>query len=56
MQGTVQHTRPVFHVDMIGNLAYPLAALGVAHSDYADFTHHYVAIGKARGHRPLPDR
>lgn len=37
-------------------MAYPLAAFEVAQGDYADFTHHYVAIGKARGYRPLPDR
>jgi hypothetical protein len=33
---------------------YPMAALEVAQGDYADLHHHYVAIGKARGYRPVP--
>jgi hypothetical protein len=33
---------------------YPLAAFEVAQGDYAEFAHHYVAIGKARGYRPCP--
>ena len=33
---------------------YPVAALEVAQGDYADFAHHYVAIGKARGYSPSP--
>jgi predicted SAM-dependent methyltransferase len=33
---------------------YPLAAMEVAHGNYADFIHHYVAEGKARGYRPMP--
>jgi predicted SAM-dependent methyltransferase len=33
---------------------YPLAAMEVAHGNYADFIHHYVAAGKARGYRPTP--
>jgi hypothetical protein len=33
---------------------YPLAAMEVAYGNYADFTDHYVAIGKARGYRPNP--
>jgi hypothetical protein len=33
---------------------YPLAALEVAQGDYADFEHHFAAIGKARGYRPYP--
>ncbi len=33
---------------------YPLAAFEVAQGDYADFAHHYVAIGKARGYQPYP--
>ena len=31
---------------------YPMAAFEVAQGDYAELTHHYIAIGKARGHRP----
>ena len=31
-----------------------MAALEVAQGDYADLHHHYVAIGKARGYRPVP--
>lgn len=34
---------------------YPLAALEVAQGDYADLHHHYVAVGKARGYRPVPE-
>jgi hypothetical protein len=33
---------------------YPMAAIEVAQGDYADLHHHYVAIGKARGYRPVP--
>ncbi|MEJ0015740.1 MAG: class I SAM-dependent methyltransferase [Acetobacteraceae bacterium] len=33
---------------------YPLAAMEVACGDYGDYTHHYVAVGKARGYRPTP--
>jgi hypothetical protein len=33
---------------------YPLAAMEVAYGNYDDFTHHYVAAGKARGYRPTP--
>jgi hypothetical protein len=36
-------------------MQYPLAALEVAAGDYLDFTHHYVAVGRARGYRPLPE-
>ena len=28
--------------------------LEVAQGDYAEFVHHYLAIGKARGYRPAP--
>ena len=31
---------------------YPLAAFEVAQGDYAEFAHHFMAIGKARGYRP----
>jgi hypothetical protein len=31
---------------------YPLAAFEVAQGDYAEFAHHYMAIGKARGYVP----
>jgi len=37
-------------------LNYPLAAFEVAQGDYADFSHHYLAIGKERGYRAMPDR
>ena len=33
---------------------YPMAALEVAQGDYRDFPHHYIAVGRARGYRPLP--
>ena len=33
---------------------YPMAAFEVAQGDYANFTHHYVMVGKARGYRPTP--
>ena len=33
---------------------YPMAAFEVSQGDYTDLTHHYVAVGKARGYRPLP--
>jgi hypothetical protein len=31
---------------------YPLAAFEIAQGDYAEFAHHYMAIGKARGYLP----
>ena len=33
---------------------YPMAGFEVAQGDYTDFSHHYIAIGKARGYMPLP--
>ena len=33
---------------------YPMAAFEVAQGDFADFTHHYAVIGRARGYRPFP--
>jgi hypothetical protein len=33
---------------------YPLARTEVAHGNFIDFVHHYVAVGRARGHRPMP--
>ncbi|HEY0184893.1 MAG TPA: hypothetical protein VGC09_18995, partial [Rhodopila sp.] len=32
---------------------YPLAAFEVAQGDYVEFAHHYMAVGKARGYRPV---
>jgi len=34
---------------------YPKAALEVAQGDYGSLAHHYVAVGRARGYRRLPD-
>ncbi|HVC59065.1 MAG TPA: hypothetical protein VND19_01715 [Acetobacteraceae bacterium] len=34
---------------------YPMAAFEVAQGDYSDFARHYIAVGRARGYRPLPD-
>jgi hypothetical protein len=34
---------------------YPMAALEVAQGDYRNFAHHYIAVGRARGYRPLPE-
>jgi hypothetical protein len=34
---------------------YPMAAFEVAQGDYSNFAHHYIAVGRARGYRPLPD-
>lgn len=33
---------------------YPLAGFEVAQGDYAEFAHHYMAVGKARGYRACP--
>jgi hypothetical protein len=33
---------------------YPLAAFEVAQGDYAEFAHHYISVGRARGYRPEP--
>jgi hypothetical protein len=33
---------------------YPMAAFEVAQGDYSNFAHHYIAVGRARGYRPLP--
>lgn len=34
---------------------YPMAAFEVAQGDHANFAHHYIAVGKERGYRPLPE-
>jgi hypothetical protein len=34
---------------------YPMAAFEVAQGDYSSFAHHYVAVGRTLGYRPLPD-
>jgi hypothetical protein len=34
---------------------YPTAAFQVAQGDYSSFAHHYVAVGRDRGYRPMPD-
>ena len=34
---------------------YPTAAFEVAQGDYSSFAHHYVAVGRDHGYRPLPD-
>jgi len=47
--------RSPFHLDPAWYAAqYPLAATEVAHGNYADFTDHYVAVGKSRGYRATP--
>jgi hypothetical protein len=33
---------------------YPMAALEVSQGDYRNFAHHYIAVGRGRGYRPLP--
>jgi hypothetical protein len=33
---------------------YPLAAMEVAHGNYTDLAHHYVAVGKECGYRLKP--
>jgi hypothetical protein len=33
---------------------YPLAAIEVGQGDFADFHHHYIAVGRERGYAPLP--
>lgn len=34
---------------------YPMAAFEVAQGDYANFAHHYIAVGRERGYRPVPE-
>lgn len=34
---------------------YPMAAYEVAQGDYANFAHHYIAVGRQRGYKPMPD-
>jgi hypothetical protein len=34
---------------------YPMAAIEVAQGDYTNFAHHYIAVGRERGYRPLPN-
>ncbi|HUN41742.1 MAG TPA: glycosyltransferase family 61 protein [Acetobacteraceae bacterium] len=34
---------------------YPKAAFEVAQGDYGTLSHHYVAVGRAHGYRPVPD-
>jgi hypothetical protein len=33
---------------------YPIAAIEVGQGDFADFHHHYLAIGRRRGYLPVP--
>lgn len=33
---------------------YPLAAIEVGQGDFADFHHHYLAVGRERGHAAVP--
>ncbi|MDQ2804602.1 MAG: hypothetical protein M3Y41_18680 [Pseudomonadota bacterium] len=35
-------------------MTYPLAAIEVGQGDFADFHHHWVAVGRQRGYRTLP--
>lgn len=49
--------RPAFAIDATWYAAqYPLAALEVAYGDYADFGHHFAAVGRSRGYRAGPQR
>jgi hypothetical protein len=34
---------------------YPMAGFEVGQGDHANFAHHYIAVGKERGYKPLPD-
>ena len=34
---------------------YPMAAFEVGQGDYANFAHHYIAVGRGRGYRPYPE-
>ena len=34
---------------------YPMAAFEVGQGDYANFAHHYIAVGRERGYRPNPE-
>jgi len=34
---------------------YPKAALEVAQGDYGNLAHHYAAVGRTHGYRPVPD-
>jgi hypothetical protein len=34
---------------------YPMAAMEVAQGDYTSLAHHYIAVGRERGYRPLPN-
>jgi len=34
---------------------YPMAAFEVGQGDYANFAHHYIAVGRDRGYRPWPE-
>jgi hypothetical protein len=33
---------------------YPMAAFEVGQGDYSNFAHHYIAVGRTRGYRPMP--
>jgi hypothetical protein len=47
--------RPAFALDPAWYAAqYPMAETEVLHGNYTDFSHHYVAVGKARGYRTTP--
>lgn len=55
-EGGIQERRAGFALDKKWySIAYPLAAFEVAQGDYNDFTHHYLAVGRARGYKPTPD-
>jgi len=36
-------------------LRYKMAAVELAQGDYSSFAHHFVAVGRAHGYRPIPD-
>jgi len=33
---------------------YPMAAFEVGQGDYANFAHHFIAVGRERGYRAYP--
>lgn len=51
-----RQSRAPFPMDPIWySLRYPIAAFEQSQGDYASFFHHFAAVGRRRGYRPLPD-
>ena len=53
--GIRQHRLPFLLAPAWYAARYPMAAFEVGQGDYANFAHHYIAVGRERGYRPYPE-